>query len=44
MDKQTFCSSQAASNVSRYAAAVYRKGDFILLTSHISETFIPGLK
>lgn len=31
MDKQTFCSSQAASNVSRYAAAVYRKGDFVLL-------------
>uniref|UniRef100_A0A8C3CVX4 RNA polymerase III subunit E n=1 Tax=Cairina moschata TaxID=8855 RepID=A0A8C3CVX4_CAIMO len=34
MDKQTFCSSQAASNVSRYAAAVYRKGELHLTPLH----------
>lgn len=39
MDKQTFCSSQAASNVSRYAAAVYKKGKLILLNPHVSETY-----
>lgn len=39
MDKQTFCSSQAASNVSRYAAAVYKKGKFLLLNPHIRETY-----
>lgn len=39
MDKQTFCSSQAASNVSRYAAAVYKKGKFLLLNRHSSETY-----
>ncbi|NWW34237.1 RPC5 polymerase, partial [Panurus biarmicus] len=38
MDKQTFCSSQAASNVSRYAAAVYKKGKFLLLNLHITLT------
>lgn len=39
MDKQTFCSSQAASNVSRYAAAIYKKGKFLLLNPHSSETY-----
>nr|XP_009506090.1 PREDICTED: DNA-directed RNA polymerase III subunit RPC5 isoform X2 [Phalacrocorax carbo] len=34
MDKQTFCSSQAASNVSRYAAAVYKKGELHLTPLH----------
>nr|XP_006112855.1 DNA-directed RNA polymerase III subunit RPC5 isoform X1 [Pelodiscus sinensis]XP_006112856.1 DNA-directed RNA polymerase III subunit RPC5 isoform X1 [Pelodiscus sinensis]XP_006112857.1 DNA-directed RNA polymerase III subunit RPC5 isoform X1 [Pelodiscus sinensis] len=34
MDRQTFCSSQAASNVSRYAAAVYRKGELHLTPLH----------
>ncbi|KFQ85469.1 DNA-directed RNA polymerase III subunit RPC5, partial [Phoenicopterus ruber ruber] len=43
MDKQTFCSSQAASNVSRYAAAVYKKGKFLLLTPHISELHLTPL-
>lgn len=27
MDKQSFCSSQTTSNIARYAAAIYRKGD-----------------
>ncbi|NXN22094.1 RPC5 polymerase, partial [Nycticryphes semicollaris] len=34
MDKQTFCSTQAASNVSRYAAAVYKKGELHLTPLH----------
>nr|XP_056722181.1 DNA-directed RNA polymerase III subunit RPC5 [Euleptes europaea] len=34
MDKQTFCSSQTTSNVSRYAAAVYRKGEIHLTPLH----------
>ncbi|XP_051488124.1 DNA-directed RNA polymerase III subunit RPC5 isoform X2 [Apus apus] len=34
MDKQTFCSSQAASNVSRYAAAIYKKGELHLTPLH----------
>ncbi|XP_048350154.1 DNA-directed RNA polymerase III subunit RPC5 [Sphaerodactylus townsendi] len=34
MDKQTFCSSQTTSNVSRYAAAVYRKGEMHLTPLH----------
>ncbi|XP_069726615.1 DNA-directed RNA polymerase III subunit RPC5 [Phaenicophaeus curvirostris] len=34
MDKQTFCSSQAVSNVSRYAAAVYKKGELHLTPLH----------
>ncbi|KAL8175488.1 UNVERIFIED_CONTAM: DNA-directed RNA polymerase III subunit RPC5, partial [Gekko kuhli] len=34
MDKQTFCSSQTASNVSRYAAAIYRKGEIHLTPLH----------
>ncbi|NXL44646.1 RPC5 polymerase, partial [Podilymbus podiceps] len=34
MDKQTFSSSQAASNVSRYAAAVYKKGELHLTPLH----------
>lgn len=34
MDKQTFCSSRTASNVSRYAAAVYRKGELHLTPLH----------
>ncbi|NXK92419.1 RPC5 polymerase, partial [Formicarius rufipectus] len=34
MDKQTFCSSQAASTVSRYAAAVYKKGELHLTPLH----------
>ncbi|NXT44352.1 RPC5 polymerase, partial [Pelecanoides urinatrix] len=43
MDKQTFCSSQAASNVSRYAAAVYKKGKSLSLTPHISELHLTPL-
>nr|XP_033770079.1 DNA-directed RNA polymerase III subunit RPC5 isoform X1 [Geotrypetes seraphini]XP_033770080.1 DNA-directed RNA polymerase III subunit RPC5 isoform X1 [Geotrypetes seraphini] len=34
MDKQTFTSIQAASNTSRYAAAVYRKGELHLTPLH----------
>ncbi|XP_053131834.1 DNA-directed RNA polymerase III subunit RPC5 isoform X1 [Hemicordylus capensis] len=34
MDKQTFCSSQTTSEVSRYAAAVYRKGEMHLTPLH----------
>ncbi|KAM4631594.1 DNA-directed RNA polymerase III subunit RPC5 [Discoglossus pictus] len=34
MDKQTFSSIQAASNTSRYAAAVYRKGEIHLTPLH----------
>ncbi|XP_015281688.1 PREDICTED: DNA-directed RNA polymerase III subunit RPC5 [Gekko japonicus] len=34
MDKQTFCSSQTTSNVSRYAAAIYRKGEIHLTPLH----------
>ncbi|NXK24804.1 RPC5 polymerase, partial [Arenaria interpres] len=34
MDKQTFCSTQAASNVSRYAAAIYKKGELHLTPLH----------
>ncbi|XP_053550650.1 DNA-directed RNA polymerase III subunit RPC5 [Bombina bombina] len=34
MDKQTFSSIQAASNTSRYAAAVYRKGELHLTPLH----------
>ncbi|XP_011372744.1 DNA-directed RNA polymerase III subunit RPC5 [Pteropus vampyrus] len=30
MDKQTFCSSQTTSNTSRYAAALYRRGELHL--------------
>ncbi|XP_042293642.1 DNA-directed RNA polymerase III subunit RPC5 isoform X1 [Sceloporus undulatus] len=34
MDKQSFCSSQTTSNVSRYAAAIYRKGELHLTPLH----------
>ncbi|XP_029433547.1 DNA-directed RNA polymerase III subunit RPC5 [Rhinatrema bivittatum] len=34
MDKQTFSSIQAASNTSRYAAAIYRKGELHLTPLH----------
>ncbi|XP_036597354.1 DNA-directed RNA polymerase III subunit RPC5 isoform X1 [Trichosurus vulpecula] len=34
MDKQTFCSSQTTSNTSRYAAALYRKGELHLTPLH----------
>ncbi|XP_003229273.1 DNA-directed RNA polymerase III subunit RPC5 [Anolis carolinensis] len=34
MDKQTFCSSQTTSNISRYAAAIYRKGELHLTPLH----------
>uniref|UniRef100_A0A8D0E4D8 RNA polymerase III subunit E n=1 Tax=Salvator merianae TaxID=96440 RepID=A0A8D0E4D8_SALMN len=34
MDKQTFCSSQTMSNISRYAAAIYRKGELHLTPLH----------
>uniref|UniRef100_A0A8D0G9Y4 RNA polymerase III subunit E n=1 Tax=Sphenodon punctatus TaxID=8508 RepID=A0A8D0G9Y4_SPHPU len=34
MDKQTFCSSQTTSNISRYAAAIYRKGEIHLTPLH----------
>ncbi|XP_054848784.1 DNA-directed RNA polymerase III subunit RPC5 [Eublepharis macularius] len=34
MDKQTFCSSQTTSNVSRYAAAIFRKGEIHLTPLH----------
>ncbi|XP_063170807.1 DNA-directed RNA polymerase III subunit RPC5 [Candoia aspera] len=34
MDKQTFCSSQTISNISRYAAAVYKKGELHLTPLH----------
>uniref|UniRef100_A0A6B2FAJ3 DNA-directed RNA polymerase III subunit RPC5 C-terminal domain-containing protein n=1 Tax=Bothriechis nigroviridis TaxID=88079 RepID=A0A6B2FAJ3_BOTNI len=30
MDKQTFCSSQTTSNISRYAAAIYKRGELHL--------------
>nr|XP_060642643.1 DNA-directed RNA polymerase III subunit RPC5 [Anolis sagrei ordinatus] len=34
MDKQSFCSSQTTSNISRYAAAIYRKGELHLTPLH----------
>ncbi|XP_066496505.1 DNA-directed RNA polymerase III subunit RPC5 [Tiliqua scincoides] len=34
MDKQMFCSSRTTSNVSRYAAAIYRKGEIHLTPLH----------
>ncbi|KAM9584394.1 DNA-directed RNA polymerase III subunit RPC5 isoform 1-T1 [Trichechus inunguis] len=34
MDKQIFCSSQTTSNTSRYAAALYRKGELHLTPLH----------
>uniref|UniRef100_A0A6J0U5N1 DNA-directed RNA polymerase III subunit RPC5 n=1 Tax=Pogona vitticeps TaxID=103695 RepID=A0A6J0U5N1_9SAUR len=34
MDKQSFCSSQTTSNVSRYAAAIYRKGELHVTPLH----------
>ncbi|XP_061456254.1 DNA-directed RNA polymerase III subunit RPC5 isoform X3 [Rhineura floridana] len=34
MDKQAFCSSQTTSNISRYAAAIYRKGELHLTPLH----------
>ncbi|XP_006892703.1 PREDICTED: DNA-directed RNA polymerase III subunit RPC5 isoform X1 [Elephantulus edwardii] len=34
MDKQTFCSSQTASDMSHYAAALYRKGELHLTPLH----------
>ncbi|XP_025032052.1 DNA-directed RNA polymerase III subunit RPC5 [Python bivittatus] len=34
MDKQTFCSSQTTSNISRYAAAIYKRGELHLTPLH----------
>ncbi|XP_043945565.1 DNA-directed RNA polymerase III subunit RPC5 isoform X2 [Protopterus annectens] len=34
MDKQTFCSTQAATNTSRYAAAIFKKGELHLTPLH----------
>lgn len=35
MDKQTFSSIQATTNTSRYAAAVFRKGNCVTAVMHL---------